>query len=89
MTSPRLQNLEDAARPDGTGPAVVFPDAGSEGQSRLAARVGDAGLRGTCSNVEPRWSSGLKRFLAIIPFPEISAASSMAMGGRRLRQARS
>src|SRR5580700_7929307 len=31
----RLQDLEDAARSDETGPAVVFPDAGREGQSRL------------------------------------------------------
>jgi propane 2-monooxygenase large subunit len=37
----------------------------------------DAGLRGDMfRNVEPRW---MKLFLAIIPFPEISAARSMAM----------
>ena len=33
-------------------------------------------------NVEPRWIEWMKLFLAIIPFPEISAARSMAMVGR-------
>ncbi len=33
-------------------------------------------------NVEPRWVEWMKLFLAIIPFPEISAARSMAMVGR-------
>jgi propane monooxygenase large subunit len=40
----------------------------------------DAGLRGDMfRNVEPRWIEWMKLFLAIIPFPEISAARSMAM----------
>src|ERR1700741_2881466 len=43
----------------------------------------DAALRGDMfRNVEPRWIEGMKLFLAIIPFPEISAARSMAMVGR-------
>jgi propane monooxygenase large subunit len=33
-------------------------------------------------NVQPRWVEWMKLFLAIIPFPEISAARSMAMVGR-------
>ena len=33
-------------------------------------------------NVEPRWVEWMKLFLAIIPFPEISAARSMAMVAR-------
>ena len=38
----------------------------------------DAGLRGDMfRNVEPRWIEWMKLFLAIIPFPEISAARSM------------
>jgi propane monooxygenase large subunit len=40
----------------------------------------DAGLRGNMfRNVEPRWVEWQKLFLAIIPFPEISAARSMAI----------
>ena len=40
----------------------------------------DAALRGDMfRNVEPRWVEWMKLFLAIIPFPEISAARSMAM----------
>ncbi|PSR30788.1 MAG: methane monooxygenase [Sulfobacillus benefaciens] len=40
----------------------------------------DAGLRGNMfRNVEPRWIEWMKLFLAIIPFPEISAARSMAI----------
>jgi propane monooxygenase large subunit len=40
----------------------------------------DAGLRGDMfRNVEARWVEWMKLFLAIIPFPEISAARSMAM----------
>jgi propane monooxygenase large subunit len=43
----------------------------------------DAALRGDMfRNVEPRWIEWMKLFLAIIPFPEISAARSMAMVGR-------
>lgn len=43
----------------------------------------DAALRGDMfSNVEQRWVEWMKLFLAIIPFPEISAARSMAMLGR-------
>jgi propane monooxygenase large subunit len=42
----------------------------------------DAALRGDMfRNVEPRWIEWMKLFLAIIPFPEISAARSMAMLG--------
>jgi len=40
----------------------------------------DAALRGNMfRNVEPRWVEWMKLFLAIIPFPEISAARSMAI----------
>ncbi|MCY0909583.1 MAG: aromatic/alkene/methane monooxygenase hydroxylase/oxygenase subunit alpha [Sulfobacillus thermotolerans] len=40
----------------------------------------DAGLRGNMfRSVEPRWIEWMKLFLAIIPFPEISAARSMAI----------
>ncbi len=40
----------------------------------------DAGLRGNMfRNVEPSWVEWMKLFLAIIPFPEISAARSMAI----------
>ena len=40
----------------------------------------DAALRGDMfRNVEPRWIEWQKLFLAIIPFPEISAARSMAI----------
>ena len=43
----------------------------------------DAALRGDMfRNVEPRWIEWMKLFLAIIPFPEISAARSMAMVSR-------
>jgi propane monooxygenase large subunit len=43
----------------------------------------DAALRGDMfRNVEQRWIEWMKLFLAIIPFPEISAARSMAMLGR-------
>ncbi|SNB71390.1 propane monooxygenase large subunit [Arboricoccus pini] len=43
----------------------------------------DAALRGDMfRNVQPRWVEWMKLFLAIIPFPEISAARSMAMVGR-------
>src|SRR5258708_33983082 len=43
----------------------------------------DAARRGDMfRNVEPRWVEWMKLFLAIIPFPEISAARSMAMAGR-------
>lgn len=43
----------------------------------------DAALRGDMfRNVEPRWVEWMKLFLAIIPFPEISASRSMAMVGR-------
>src|SRR5467141_3458624 len=43
----------------------------------------DAALRGDMfRNVEPRWVEWMKLFWAIIPFPEISAARSMAMVGR-------
>jgi propane monooxygenase large subunit len=43
----------------------------------------DAALRGDMfRDVEPRWIEWMKLFLAIIPFPEISAARSMAMLGR-------
>jgi len=43
----------------------------------------DAALRGDMfRNVEPRWIEWMKLFLAIIPFPEISAARSMAMVGQ-------
>ncbi|HQT60396.1 MAG TPA: aromatic/alkene/methane monooxygenase hydroxylase/oxygenase subunit alpha [Acidiphilium sp.] len=43
----------------------------------------DAALRGDMfRNVEPRWVEWMKLFLAIIPFPEISAARSMAMVAR-------
>ena len=43
----------------------------------------DAALRGDMfRNVQPRWIEWMKLFLAIIPFPEISAARSMAMVGR-------
>jgi len=60
----------------------VFPDAGGKGQPRFTARL-DAALRGDMfRNVEPRWVEWMKLFLAIIPFPEISAARSMAMVGR-------
>ena len=42
----------------------------------------DAALRGDMfRNVEQRWLEWMKLFLAIIPFPEISAARSMAMLG--------
>ena len=40
----------------------------------------DAALRGDMfRNVQPRWIEWQKLFLAIIPFPEISAARSMAI----------
>lgn len=40
----------------------------------------DAALRGDMfRNVEPRWVEWMKLFLAIIPYPEISAARSMGM----------
>ena len=40
----------------------------------------DAALRGDMfRNVEPRWIEWMKLFLAIIPFPEISASRSMAI----------
>ncbi|WP_034995869.1 aromatic/alkene/methane monooxygenase hydroxylase/oxygenase subunit alpha [Beijerinckia mobilis] len=43
----------------------------------------DAALRGDMfRNVDQRWVEWMKLFLAIIPFPEISAARSMAMLGR-------
>ena len=43
----------------------------------------DAALRGDMfRNVEPRWVEWMKLFLSIIPFPEISAARSMAMVAR-------
>jgi propane monooxygenase large subunit len=43
----------------------------------------DAALRGDMfRNVQPRWVEWMKLFLAIIPFPEISAARAMAMVGR-------
>jgi len=43
----------------------------------------DAALRGDMfRDVEPRWVEWMKLFLAIIPFPEISASRSMAMVGR-------
>ncbi|MBJ2151787.1 aromatic/alkene/methane monooxygenase hydroxylase/oxygenase subunit alpha [Paracoccus sp. IB05] len=43
----------------------------------------DAALRGDMfRNVQPRWVEWMKLFLAIIPFPEISAARSMAMVAR-------
>ena len=43
----------------------------------------DAALRGDMfRNVEPRWVEWMKLFLAIIPFPEISAARSMSMLAR-------
>ena len=43
----------------------------------------DAALRGDMfRDVEPRWIEWMKLFLAIIPFPEISAARSMAMVGQ-------
>lgn len=43
----------------------------------------DAALRGDMfRNVEPRWIEWMKLFLAIIPFPEISAARSMAPLGQ-------
>src|SRR6201986_2621759 len=43
----------------------------------------DAALRGDMfRNVQPRWIEWMKLFLGIIPFPEISAARSMAMVGR-------
>ena len=43
----------------------------------------DAALRGDMfRNVQPRWVEWMKLFLAIIPFPEISAARSMAMVGQ-------
>ncbi|PWC47551.1 aromatic/alkene/methane monooxygenase hydroxylase/oxygenase subunit alpha [Azospirillum sp. TSA6c] len=43
----------------------------------------DAALRGDMfRNVEPRWIEWMKLFLAIIPFPEISAARSMATLGQ-------
>src|SRR3978361_1790287 len=43
----------------------------------------DAALRGDMfRNVEPRWVEWVKLFLAIIPFPEISAARAMSMVGR-------
>src|ERR1700732_4765093 len=43
----------------------------------------DAALRGDMfRNVQPRWGEGMKLFLAIIRFPDISAARSMAMVGR-------
>ena len=43
----------------------------------------DAALRGDMfRNVQPRWIEWMKLFLAIIPFPEISAARSMAMVAR-------
>ena len=53
----------------------------------------DAALRGDMfRNVEPRWIEWQKLFLAIIPFPEISAARSMAIQaqitpGENLRKA--
>ena len=43
----------------------------------------DAALRGDMfRNTQPRWVEWMKLFLAIIPFPEISAARSMAMVAR-------
>src|ERR1700746_3115993 len=43
----------------------------------------DAALRGDMfRNVQPRWVEWMKLFLGIIPFPEISAARSMAMIAR-------
>src|ERR1700681_336330 len=43
----------------------------------------DAGLRGDMfRDVQPRWIEWMKLFLGIIPFPEISAARSMAMLAR-------
>ncbi|HXM26056.1 MAG TPA: aromatic/alkene/methane monooxygenase hydroxylase/oxygenase subunit alpha [Chthoniobacterales bacterium] len=43
----------------------------------------DAALRGDMfRNVQPRWIEWMKLFLAIIPFPEISAARSMAIEAR-------
>src|SRR5919107_3164808 len=43
----------------------------------------DAALRGDMfRNVEPQWVEWMKLFLAIIPFPEISAARAMAMLGQ-------
>jgi propane monooxygenase large subunit len=40
----------------------------------------DAALRGNMfRNAEPRWVEWMKLFLAIIPFPEISASRSMAL----------
>ena len=43
----------------------------------------DAALRGDMfRNTQPRWVEWMKLFLAIIPFPEISAARSMSMLAR-------
>ena len=43
----------------------------------------DAGLRGDMfRDVQPRWIEWMKLFLGIIPFPEISAARSMAIEAR-------
>ena len=53
-----------------------------EKDSRVYAAL-DAALRGDMfRNIKPRWIEWMKLFLAIIPFPEISAARSMAMVAR-------
>ena len=53
-----------------------------EKDSRVYAAL-DAALRGDMfRNTKPRWIEWMKLFLAIIPFPEISAARSMAMVAR-------
>ncbi len=53
-----------------------------ESGSRVYAAL-DAALRGDMfRNIKPRWIEWMKLFLAIIPFPEISAARSMAMVAR-------
>ncbi len=82
MTFPTDYKISKTPRdPMKTGPAVLLPDAGREGQPRLW-RARRRAARRHVRNVEPRWVEWMKLFLAIIPFPEISAARSMAMVAR-------
>ena len=69
-----------AATPTGDGEVITV---GQEGPIAWGIDIDsaalDAALRGDMfRNVEPRWVEWMKLFLAIIPFPEISAARSMA-----------
>ena len=77
-----LQDFQGSARPDETGAALSYFPMQEEKDNRVYGAL-DAALRGDMfRNVEPRWIEWMKLFLAIIPFPEISAARSMAMVAR-------